>query len=48
MAVNKGADGQAPRAGRHRHRPFRVRVRVGFVPRARGPHSTAFVTVTFR
>jgi hypothetical protein len=36
------------RAGRHRHRPFRVRVRVGFVPKARGPHSTAFVTLTFR
>jgi hypothetical protein len=36
------------RAGRHRHRPFRVRVRVGFVPKAKGPHSTAFVTLTFR
>jgi hypothetical protein len=36
------------RAGRHRHRPFRVRVRVGFVPKARGPHSIAFVTLTFR
>jgi hypothetical protein len=36
------------RVGRHRHRPFRVRVRVGFVPKARGPHSTAFVTLTFR
>jgi len=25
-----------------------VRVRVGFVPKKKGPHSTAFVTVTFR
>jgi hypothetical protein len=36
------------RAGRNRHRPFRVRVRVGFVPTKKGPHSTAFVTLTFR
>jgi hypothetical protein len=37
------------RAGRSRHKPFRVRVRVGFVPRAKGaPSSAAFVTVRFR
>jgi hypothetical protein len=36
------------RAGRHRHRPFRVRLRVGFVPKQKGPHSTASVTLTFR
>jgi hypothetical protein len=35
------------RRGRSRGRPLRVRVRVGFVPKHRGPYSTAFVTVTF-
>jgi hypothetical protein len=35
-------------AGRRRGKPFRTRVRVGFVPSRRGqPTSTAFVTVTF-
>jgi len=35
-------------AGRRRHRPFRTRVRVGFVPSHRGEHaSVAFVAVTF-
>jgi hypothetical protein len=33
--------------GRHRHRPFRTRVRVGFVPSNKGPHSTASAVVTF-
>jgi len=36
------------RAGRLRHRPFTVRLRVGFVPKQKGPHSTASVTLTFR
>ena len=36
------------RAGQRRHRPLGGRVRVGFVPKHRGPPSTAFVTVTFR
>jgi hypothetical protein len=36
------------RAGRQRHRPFTVRLRVGFVPKKKGPHSTATVTVRFR
>jgi hypothetical protein len=34
-------------SGRRRGRPFRARVRVGFVAK-RGPSSVAFVTVTFR
>jgi hypothetical protein len=34
------------RAGRHRHRPFKVKLRVGFVPR-RGAHSRASITVRF-
>jgi hypothetical protein len=34
--------------GRSRHRPFRVKVRVGFVPKAKGaPSSSATVTVRF-
>jgi hypothetical protein len=34
--------------GRSRHRPFKVKVRVGFVPKARGARgSVAFVTVRF-
>jgi hypothetical protein len=37
------------RRGRGRHRPFKVRVRVGFVPKAKGAKSSAsFVTVSFR
>ncbi len=37
------------RGGRGRHRPFKVRVRVGFVPKARGVKSSAaFVTLSFR
>jgi hypothetical protein len=36
------------RAGQRRGKPFRARVRVGFVPSRRGqPTSTAFVTLTF-
>ena len=35
------------RKGRRRHRPFRTRVRVGFVPSNRGPHSTASTLVRF-
>jgi hypothetical protein len=36
-------------AGRSRSKPFSVRVRVGFLPRAKGaPSSAAFVTVRFR
>jgi hypothetical protein len=34
-------------AGRSRRRPFKVKLRVGFVPSKRGPHSSASVTVTF-
>ena len=33
--------------GRGRRRPFKVRLRVGFVPK-KGAHSNAYVTVTFR
>ncbi len=37
------------RGGRGRNRPFRVRLRVGFVPRSKGARSSAsFVTVFFR
>ncbi|HEV7528528.1 MAG TPA: hypothetical protein VGO29_06500 [Solirubrobacteraceae bacterium] len=37
------------RGGRSRHRPFTVRLRVGFVPKARGAKSSvSFVTVSFR
>jgi hypothetical protein len=37
------------RGGRSRRKPFNARVRVGFVPRAKGaPSSAAFVTVRFR
>jgi hypothetical protein len=37
------------RRGRARHRPFKVRLRVGFVPKAKGGKSSAsFVTVKFR
>jgi hypothetical protein len=32
---------------RHKHRPFRTRVRAGFVPSNKGPHSTASTVVTF-
>ncbi len=35
------------RAGRGRSRPFKVKVRVGFVPK-KGAHSSATVTVSFR
>lgn len=35
-------------AGRNRRKPFSVKVRVGFVPKKKGAHSTAFVTVKFR
>ena len=34
--------------GQRRGRPFTTRVRVGFVPKKKGPTSVAFVTVTFR
>src|SRR5580692_7474738 len=36
------------RSGRNRGRPFKVKVRVGFVPKKKGAHSSATVTVTFR
>jgi hypothetical protein len=36
------------RRGRSRHRPFRTRVRVGFVPKKKGAHSTTSVVVRFR
>jgi hypothetical protein len=37
------------RGGRSRHRPFKVRLRVGFVPKAKGGKSSAsFVSVSFR
>ncbi|HST32437.1 MAG TPA: hypothetical protein VLJ80_02840, partial [Solirubrobacteraceae bacterium] len=36
------------RRGQSRHRPFNVRVRVGFVPKAKGAGaSVSFVTVRF-
>lgn len=35
------------RAGLNRGRPFQTRVRVGFVPKHKGPSSTAYVTVGF-
>jgi hypothetical protein len=35
-------------SGRGRHRPFKTRIRVGFVPKHKTGNSTAFVTVTFR
>ncbi|HYM46291.1 MAG TPA: hypothetical protein VES65_09070, partial [Solirubrobacteraceae bacterium] len=36
-------------AGRGRHRPFKVKVRVGFVPKKKGqPTSVAYAIVTFR
>lgn len=36
------------RRGQSRHRPFKVKVRIGFVPKAKGaPSSAAFVTVRF-
>jgi hypothetical protein len=34
-------------AGLYRGRPFTARVRVGFVPKAKGPSSVAYQTVTF-
>jgi hypothetical protein len=36
------------RGGRGRGKPFSTRVRVGFVPKKKGPTSVAHVTVTFR
>ena len=36
------------RRGRSRHRPFRTRLRVGFVPKKKGAHSTTSVVVRFR
>jgi hypothetical protein len=36
------------RRGRSRHRPFRTRVRVGFVPKKKGAHSRTSVVVRFR
>ena len=36
------------RSGRSRRRPFKVRLRVGFAPKKKGPHSNAYVTLTFR
>ncbi len=36
------------RAARSKGRPFKVKVRVGFVPKAKGAHSSASVTVKFR
>jgi hypothetical protein len=36
------------RAARSKGRPFKVKVRVGFVPKAKGPHTSASVTVKFR
>jgi hypothetical protein len=34
--------------GRSRRRPFKLKIRVGFVPKKPGAHSTASVTVSFR
>jgi hypothetical protein len=36
------------RRAQSRHRPFRTRVRVGFVPKKKGAHSTTSVVVRFR
>ncbi len=36
------------RGARSRRRPFKVKIRVGFVPKKKGAHSNAYVTVTFR
>jgi hypothetical protein len=36
------------RGGRSRGRPFKVKIRVGFVPKKKGSHSSSTVTVTFR
>jgi hypothetical protein len=36
------------RSGRGKRKPLKVKIRVGFVPKAKGAHSTATVTVTFR
>jgi len=36
------------RAARSKGRPFKVKVRVGFVPKAKGAHSATTVTVKFR
>jgi hypothetical protein len=36
------------KSGRSRRRPFKVKIRVGFVPKKKGAHSTASVTVSFR
>jgi hypothetical protein len=48
-AASKAATLKIPlsRSGRGRRRPFKVKVRVGFVPK-KGAHSTANVTVSFR
>jgi len=35
-------------AGRSRRRPFSTKIRVGFLPKKPGIHSTAYVNVTFR
>ena len=48
--ASKGATLKVPlsSSGRARHKPFKVKIRVGFVPKKKGAHSTATVTVTFR
>jgi hypothetical protein len=35
-------------SGRSKRKPLKVKIRVGFVPKKKGAHSTASVTVTFR
>lgn len=48
--ATKAATLKVPLSGRARgrHRPLKVKVKVGFVPKKRGAHSTASVTLTFR
>jgi hypothetical protein len=36
------------RAGRSKGRPFKIKVRVGFVPKKKGAHSSASITAKFR
>jgi hypothetical protein len=49
-AASKAATLKVPlsRGGRSKRRPFKVKVRVGFIPKKPGAHSTATMTVKFR
>jgi hypothetical protein len=39
---------QLSSSGARKHKPLRVKIRVGFLPKGKGAHSIATVTVTFR